>query len=63
MSVRYGIDERVKVKGWQVRVLRLDEDYSWMVVPGGREKEKHRCGEDGTTGIQMKWSTEECGDK
>lgn len=34
MAVGYGVNERVKVEGWQVRVLCLDEDHRWCVVPG-----------------------------
>lgn len=33
MSVGDGIDERVKVEGRQVRVLRLDVHNIWGVVP------------------------------
>lgn len=33
MSVRYGVDQRVKVKRWQVRVFCLDVNHRGGVVP------------------------------
>ncbi len=34
MAVRDGVDERIEVESWQVRVLRLDIDHRGCVVPG-----------------------------
>ena len=34
MSVRDGVNQRVKVEGWEVRVLCLDEYDRGSVVPG-----------------------------
>lgn len=33
MSVRDGINEWIKVEGWQIRVLSLNEHNIWGVIP------------------------------
>ena len=40
MSVRDGVDQRVKVERWEVRVLRLDEYDRGGVVPGEMDMER-----------------------
>ena len=39
MTMRNGVDERVKVESRQVRVLGLNEDHGGSVVPGEVDKE------------------------
>lgn len=39
MTMRNGVDERVKVESRQVRVLGLNEDHGGGVVPGEVDKE------------------------
>ena len=40
MSMRYGIDQGVKIERWKVRVLCLDEDDRWGMVPGEMDVER-----------------------
>lgn len=35
MAMRDGVDERIKVEGWQIRVLCLDVHHVRGVIPGG----------------------------
>lgn len=47
MAMRNGVDERVKVEGWQVRVLSLNEDHGGGVVPREMDKERQTVVEVG----------------